>query len=118
MTARLDSHLVAGGTTSDGGTVNTAEIYDPSANSWSAPITMMDARAGHTASSLSDGRVLLAGGHESAGNALSSLDLSKADAATKYYVERQLLEFRLAGVNKDEATRNKLKELNVQLSVQ
>src|ERR1043166_5749151 len=51
-------------------------------------------------------------------NALSSLDLSKADAATKYYIERQLLEFRLAGVNKDEATRNKLKELNEQLSVQ
>jgi thimet oligopeptidase len=51
-------------------------------------------------------------------DALSSLDLSKADAATKYYVERQLLEFRLAGVNKDETTRNKLKELNEQLSVQ
>ena len=27
--------------------------------------------------------------------ALAALDVSKADAATKYYVERQLLEFQL-----------------------
>ena len=50
--------------------------------------------------------------------ALSALDTSKADAATKYYVERSLLEFRLAGVNKDDATRAKLKELNDQLTQQ
>ena len=67
--------LVTGGTTSSGGAVNTAEIYDPSADSWSASVTMVDARAGHTASLLSDGRVLLAGGHDSAGNALSSLEV-------------------------------------------
>jgi thimet oligopeptidase len=47
-------------------------------------------------------------------NALAALDLSKADAATKYYVQRQLLEFRLSGVDKDEATRNRLKKLNDQ----
>jgi thimet oligopeptidase len=47
-------------------------------------------------------------------NALAALDLSKADAATKYYVERQLLEFRLAGVDKDDATRARLKKLNDQ----
>ena len=35
--------------------------------------------------------------------ALAALDLSKTDAATRYYVERQLLEFRLAGVDKDDA---------------
>ncbi len=45
-------------------------------------------------------------------SALASLDLSQADAATRYYVQRQLLEFRLAGVDKDDATRTKLKELN------
>jgi len=49
-------------------------------------------------------------------HALSALDLSKADAVTKYYVHRQLLEFRLAGVDKDEATRNKIKELNDKLT--
>jgi len=51
-------------------------------------------------------------------NALAALDVSKADAATKYYVERQLLEFRLAGVNKDDATRAELKELNEKLTDQ
>jgi thimet oligopeptidase len=45
-------------------------------------------------------------------NALAALDLSKADAATRYYVQRQLLEFRLAGVDKDEPTRARLKKLN------
>ncbi|HKC71577.1 MAG TPA: hypothetical protein VKB60_08140, partial [Terriglobales bacterium] len=34
-------------------------------------------------------------------HALAALDLSPADAATRYYVQRQLLEFRLAGVDKD-----------------
>lgn len=47
-------------------------------------------------------------------NALAAIDVSKADAATKYYVQRQLLEFRLAGVDKDEATRARLKKLNDQ----
>jgi thimet oligopeptidase len=48
--------------------------------------------------------------------ALTSLDLSKADAATRYYVQRQLLEFRLAGVDKDEAILAKLKKLQDQLT--
>src|SRR5437763_2988270 len=48
--------------------------------------------------------------------ALSALDVSKSDAATRYYVQRQLLEFRLAGVDKDDATRAKLKQLNDQLT--
>jgi len=47
-------------------------------------------------------------------NALSALDLSHADEATQYYVKRQLLQFRLAGVDKDEATRARLKTLNDQ----
>ena len=49
-------------------------------------------------------------------NALKSLDLAKADKATQYYVTRQLLEFRLAGVDKDDATRKKLNQLNEQLT--
>lgn len=47
-------------------------------------------------------------------NALAALDLSQADSATRYYVQRQLLEFRLAGVDKDDATRARLKKLNDQ----
>jgi len=50
--------------------------------------------------------------------ALSGLDVSKADPATRYYVQRYLLEFRLAGVDKDENTRNQLKKLNDDLTKQ
>ncbi len=48
--------------------------------------------------------------------ALSSLEVSKSDAATQYYVKRQLLEFKLAGVDKDDATRTQLKKLNDDLT--
>jgi len=48
--------------------------------------------------------------------ALASLDVSKSDPATRYYVSRQLLEFRLAGVDKDDATRAQLKKLNDELT--
>ena len=48
--------------------------------------------------------------------ALAALDVSRADAPTRHYLERQLLEFRLAGVDKDAATRSRLKQLNDQLT--
>src|ERR1700719_3368480 len=43
--------------------------------------------------------------------ALSAVDVSNADADTKYLSERTLLQYRLAGVDKDEATRNRIREL-------
>ena len=49
-------------------------------------------------------------------HSLASLDVSKADPATQYYVKRQLLEFRLAGVDKDDASRAQLKKLNDELT--
>src|ERR1700691_348620 len=49
-------------------------------------------------------------------SALAALDVSQADSATRYYVQRQLLEFRLAGVDKDDATRARLKKLQDQLT--
>lgn len=49
-------------------------------------------------------------------HSLESMDVSTADAATRYYVNRTLLEFRLAGVDKDDATRARLKQLNDELS--
>src|SRR5207253_9112200 len=48
-------------------------------------------------------------------DALSSIDLSKADAETKFYVGRELRDMRLSGVDKDDATRAKLKTLNDQI---
>jgi thimet oligopeptidase len=44
-------------------------------------------------------------------NALAALDLDGADEVTRYYVEKTLRDFRLSGVDKDEATRKKIKEL-------
>ncbi len=46
--------------------------------------------------------------------ALAAVPLGSADAATRHYVTRQLLQFRLAGVDKDEATRARLKVLRDQ----
>ena len=48
--------LVGGGITSGGGTTNTAEIYDSSANTWTPAAVMTVARANATAAALSDGR--------------------------------------------------------------
>ena len=47
--------------------------------------------------------------------ALAAIDLEGTDPATRYYVQRQLLEFRLAGVDKDEPTRARLKALQDKL---
>jgi thimet oligopeptidase len=43
--------------------------------------------------------------------ALREVDPESADDATRHYLERTLLQYRLAGVDKDEATRARIKEL-------
>jgi thimet oligopeptidase len=48
-------------------------------------------------------------------DALSLVDLAKADAATQHWVSRTLLEFRRAGVDRDEATRAQVKTLNEEI---
>jgi len=53
--------------------------------------------------------------------ALSGIDLEGASDATRHYVERTVLSYRLAGVDKDDATRahlNKLHEKATELSLQ
>jgi thimet oligopeptidase len=50
-------------------------------------------------------------------DAITAMDLKEADAETRFYVEKTLRQFRLAGVDKDEATRNKIKALNDELVV-
>src|SRR4051794_20208993 len=49
---------------------------------------------------------------------LAALKLEGADPATRHYVQRQLLQFRLAGVDKDDATRARIRELNDKLTQQ
>ncbi len=48
-------------------------------------------------------------------DALSAVDLSQSDAATRYWMERTLLNFRRAGVDRDDTTRAKVKSLNEEL---
>ncbi len=48
--------------------------------------------------------------------ALAGVDLEGASAATKHYVERTLLSYRLAGVDKDQATRDRLQALHEKAS--
>ncbi|MGI4829021.1 MAG: M3 family metallopeptidase [Janthinobacterium lividum] len=43
--------------------------------------------------------------------ALEAVDASGEDEATRYYLERTLLGYRLAGVDRDEATRDKIRSL-------
>jgi thimet oligopeptidase len=43
--------------------------------------------------------------------ALAAIPLPKNDPATRHYLERTLLEYRLAGVDKDDATRTKIRAL-------
>lgn len=45
-------------------------------------------------------------------DALSAIDLTGVSAATKHYVDRTLLGYRLAGVDKDQATRDHLQTLH------
>jgi thimet oligopeptidase len=45
-------------------------------------------------------------------DALAAIDTTQADPETRYYVWKTLRDFRLAGVDKDDATRKRIKEMN------
>ena len=45
-------------------------------------------------------------------DALAGMDVNGADAATRHYIDRTLLQYRLAGVDKDQATREQLQALH------
>ena len=50
-----------GGLGQEGTTFDTAEVWDPDSNSWSPAGTLSVGRAGHTATLLNDGRILVTG---------------------------------------------------------
>ena len=49
-------------------------------------------------------------------NALAAVDVSRADSATKYYMQRELREFRRNGVDRDEAARERIKQLRSEIA--
>ncbi|MBC8044778.1 MAG: hypothetical protein IAF08_15175 [Rhizobacter sp.] len=72
--------FIAGGISTTGGAaLRATELYDPATNiSTSLPAQMLSPRAGHTATLLSDGKVLILGG-ETADNGSSELALPDAE---------------------------------------
>lgn len=66
--------LVAGGTGADGRPTDTAEIFDPLANTWTMAGLLLVPRSGATATLLPDGRVLIAAG-VSSGGATNTLEI-------------------------------------------
>jgi hypothetical protein len=87
MNATRDSHtatllpngmvLVAGGLASPGSRNNTnsAELYDPTTQTWTNTGSLNVARAYHTATLLPNGKVLVVGGVDTNMNSLSSMEL-------------------------------------------
>ena len=70
--------LVVGGRVNDkldGKVSAAAELYDPTSGSWAATGGMKQARWGHTATLLPDGKVLVAGSYVNGGNPRASAEL-------------------------------------------
>ena len=69
------SVLVTGGVGGPNGDVSlaSAEVFDPREGSWTRVAPLAEARSGHTATLLSDGRVLVAGGESATRGARRSL---------------------------------------------
>ena len=63
--------LLAGG--SNGNSLNSTELYDPSLNTWITLNSMNTARYSHTATLLSNGKVLVSGGRN--GNSSNSAEV-------------------------------------------
>ncbi len=64
----------AGSATSAGNSVNTCEIYDPATNTYTATGSMGVARAGHAATLLNDGRVLVVAGNKDLSDVIKALN--------------------------------------------
>ncbi len=106
---------------------NTLALFDQATNQInSAAYFAITMQAVHPAAAFRDSATAMLAKASSASTALSldrevydalvALDTSHADPATQYYVRRQLLEFRLAGVDQDAIRRARLRKLNDKLT--
>jgi N-acetylneuraminic acid mutarotase len=73
VTRSNGSVLVVCGTDSGGSALSSAELYNPSANTWSGAGTLVVPQAGAVGALLPTGNVLIAGGQDTAGAAISSV---------------------------------------------
>jgi N-acetylneuraminic acid mutarotase len=71
-----------GGPTLPGSALASAELYDPQTGTWITTGEMDTSRYGHTATLLSDGRVLVAGGYDPRGSGPSLASAELYDPAT------------------------------------
>ena len=76
--------LIAGGhyLTSEGGGSSPAELYDPASHTFALTGDLLTPRSIHTATRLSDGHVLVVGGHDSDGFELASAEVYDPVAGT------------------------------------
>lgn len=77
--------LVAGGRLQSSAVVSTSAVFDPSAprgRQWVTALNLLTARAGHTATLLPSGQVLIAGGYGAASNTLQSAELFVPESRT------------------------------------
>ena len=75
--------LIAGGCSPGANTLNTAELYDPIAQTFSPTGNMTMQRCGQSATLLQDGRVLIAGGYGAGGSGpLSSAEIYDPSTGT------------------------------------
>jgi hypothetical protein len=79
--------LVSGGADNGiaGGALATAELYDPVSGTWTATGSMTTARVGHTATLLTDGRVLVTGGWDGGGEGAPPVSDSVTYASAEIY---------------------------------
>jgi hypothetical protein len=74
--------LVSGGGNRCGEVFNTAALFDPSCNTWSATAAMATGRQKHSAILMADGRVLVAGGTAASGTNSMRVEVFDPAAAT------------------------------------
>jgi hypothetical protein len=74
--------LIVGGGDGNGNLFNTAEIFDPGTQGFTATGDLNQTRTGATATLLPSGRVLIAGGQDSGGTLLSSAELYDPSTGT------------------------------------